>query len=87
MFIEKKLAGSHIPDSNHVFLGQLIDDIETLDKNINYITMCATGIRATVAASILQYHGFNSAKVFLGSMWAWNKAGFETHQPARERAS
>lgn len=61
----------HISDSKHVFLGHLADKISELSASDNYITMCASGMRATVAAAYLQANGFTHVKVFMGSMGAW----------------
>ena len=75
---KNEVGEEKITNSKHVFLGKLIEDIETLDKSTSYITMCASGMRATVAASVLKRYGFDTVKVFMGSMGAWKKAGYET---------
>ncbi|WJG10655.1 MBL fold metallo-hydrolase [Aliiglaciecola sp. LCG003] len=61
----------HIAGSEHVFLGHLDKQICHLAKDKSYITMCASGMRATIAGAFLQANGFNNVKVFMGSMGAW----------------
>lgn len=65
----------HIEGSQHCFLGKLSEQIEQLSANKNYITMCASGMRASVAAGFLKANGFDNLSVFMGSMGAWQSAG------------
>jgi len=60
-----------IDKSEHVFLGHLAKEVGNLNANMNYITMCASGMRASVAAGFLSANGFKNVNVFLGSMGAW----------------
>lgn len=65
---------SYIEGSIHIFLGDLLEQAASLDKRQAYITLCASGKRATVAASILRVLGFEQVEVFIGSMGAWEAA-------------
>ena len=65
----------HIAGSKHIFLGDLSTQIDQLSTNKNYITMCASGMRATVAAGFLKAKGFDNLRIFMGSMGAWKSAG------------
>lgn len=65
---------SHIEGSIHIFLGDLLEQAASLDKRQAYTTLCASGKRATVAASILRVLGFEQVDVFMGSMGAWEAA-------------
>ena len=65
---------SHIEGSVHIFLGNLLEQATALDKRQAYTTLCASGKRATVAASILRVLGFEQVEVFMGSMGAWEAA-------------
>lgn len=71
----------YIDGSRHIFLGDLIDQAVSLDKGAAYTTMCASGKRATVAASILRLLGFERVDVFIGSMGAWRAASLPVHKP------
>jgi hydroxyacylglutathione hydrolase len=66
----------HIAGSEHIFLGHLAKKITDLSPQGHYITMCASGMRATVAAAYLQANGFENIKVFMGSMGAWQGMDF-----------
>jgi hydroxyacylglutathione hydrolase len=69
---------SCIDGSRHIYLGHLPQRLHELDPTRRYTTMCATGVRATIAASLLLAHGFEQVDVFLGSMGAWKAAGLPT---------
>ena len=58
--------------------GALPAEVQNLPKDKRYTVMCASGARATVAASVLMRHGFDSVALFLGSMGAWKSRGYET---------
>jgi hydroxyacylglutathione hydrolase len=60
-----------IDGSRHVYLGHLPKRLDELDRTQHYTTMCASGVRATIAASLLLANGFENVDVFLGSMGAW----------------
>ncbi|MGH2556458.1 MAG: MBL fold metallo-hydrolase [Actinomycetota bacterium] len=47
----------HIPNSQHVFVGDLPDRIDEVPGNCEVWTMCATGHRASMAASLLDRAG------------------------------
>jgi hydroxyacylglutathione hydrolase len=72
-----------IDDSRHIYLGHLPERLDELDRRRHYTTMCATGVRATIAASLLLADGFEHVDVFLGSMGAWRSTGL----PARRAAA
>ncbi len=40
-----------VPGAAHIFLGELLARLEELDRGAHYTTMCASGARATIAAS------------------------------------
>ncbi len=65
---------SHIDGSSHIYLGELPGELDSLEREARYTVMCASGARATVAASLLKANGFDQVDVYLGSMGAWNNA-------------
>ncbi|WP_293921897.1 MBL fold metallo-hydrolase [Sphingobium sp. UBA5915] len=67
-------AKSAIDGSHHIYVGQLNDRWQELDKNRHYTLMCASGMRATVAAGWLASRGFEKLDIYLGSMGAWKAA-------------
>lgn len=63
-----------IDGSQHIYVGELSNRWKELDPAQSYTLMCASGMRATVAAGWLDAHGFENVDVYLGSMGAWQSA-------------
>ena len=70
----------HMPDAKHHFLGELRNTLHKLDKERPVATYCASGFRASVAASLLQSQGFKDVRNVPGSWKAWRAAGLETEK-------
>ena len=66
----------HIPGAQHLFLPELREKSATLDKKKPTAVYCASGYRASLAASILKQEGFEDVHNIPGSWQAWKKAGF-----------
>lgn len=62
---------SAIEGSRHIYVGELNERYRDLDPDRHYTLMCASGMRATVAAGWLASRGFRKLDVYLGSMGAW----------------
>ena len=71
----------YIPGAKHVFLGELRSRLDELDPERPYATYCASGFRASMAASILAANGFEDVRNVPGSWKAWTSAGYETEMP------
>lgn len=67
-------AASAIEGSEHTYVGELNERWSELDKDRSYTLMCASGMRATVAAGWLASRGFGNLDIYLGSMGAWKAA-------------
>lgn len=65
-----------IAGSRHIYVGELPTKLAGLDPRAAYTVMCASGARATIAASVLRRAGFERVDVFLGSMGAWKAADY-----------
>lgn len=63
-----------IDGSRHIYVGELNTRWKELDKDRRYTLMCASGMRATVAAGWLASRGFKQLDIYLGSMGAWKQA-------------
>ena len=70
-----------IPGAQHVFLGELQDRLKELDRDRRYATYCASGFRASIAASILAAAGFEHVCNVPGSWKAWTAAGLDIETP------
>ncbi|TFF96419.1 MAG: MBL fold metallo-hydrolase [Promethearchaeota archaeon] len=68
----------YIEESKHIYLGELVERLNELPKDKQIATLCGNGSRASLAASILRKYGFSKVHTVLGSMKAWNAAGFPT---------
>ncbi|MFX0546219.1 MBL fold metallo-hydrolase [Roseovarius sp. S1116L3] len=73
--------GGHIPGAHHAFLGKLRQTLDELDRATPYATYCASGFRASIAASLLKKNGFDNVRNVPGSWKAWQAAGYETRRP------
>ncbi len=67
-------AAAAIDGSQHIYVGHLNERWRELDKTRRYTLMCASGMRATVAAGWLASRGFDGLDIYLGSMGAWKAA-------------
>lgn len=67
-----RLAGA-----THIFLGELPNRIDEIERDKPIVTFCGSGKRAIIAASLLKLHGFDKVEDSLGSMQACKNAGCE----------
>ena len=75
---DNEVARQRNAGSRHIYAGKLPRHLEELDPDRHYTVMCASGARATIAASVLCRAGFSRVDVYLGSMGAWTAAGLPT---------
>ena len=68
--------------SKHMYLGELPHHIKDIPRNRKIVTLCASGRRAVIAASLLQQSGFKDVEVCFGSMAACSVPDVKTdHVP------
>lgn len=65
---EAEIKRVSIPGSINIKLGQLRENIDKLDKEKEYIIMCAAGVRAYNAYRILQQKGFKHLTIYPGGI-------------------
>ncbi|HVF10730.1 MAG TPA: rhodanese-like domain-containing protein [Abditibacteriaceae bacterium] len=65
----------YVPGSKHIYVPHLEERLGELDKSQTIVTYCGSGYRASIAASLLQKHGFKNVVNVPGSWNAWTKAG------------
>lgn len=82
---EDEWQGGRIPGAQHIFLGELRERLPELDRERSYATYCASGFRASIAASILAAAGFTRVHNVPGSWKAWKSAGYDVEGPTRGR--
>ena len=77
---QREWNGGHVPGARHIFLSNLRDRLPELDKSKPTAVYCATGYRASIAASILKEQGFADVRNVPGSWHAWKQAGYPTER-------
>ena len=66
----------HIAGAVNVELGDLPQKVGALSKDQRYVSVCAAGVRASTAASVLEREGFRDVVLMQGGTAAWEKAGY-----------
>jgi len=67
---ESEVTQARLPDSLHIYLGDLPKRIDEIPREHPVVTFCGSGLRAVIAATILKQHGFEDVLNALGSMAA-----------------
>ncbi len=65
-----------IPGAHYHYVGDLKEEMPKIDRSKPVATYCASGYRASLAASMLQRAGFSDVRNIPGSYKAWTNAGF-----------
>jgi hydroxyacylglutathione hydrolase len=69
-------TSGHIPGAVHLMAGDLPERLAELPRDQPIMTVCASGYRSSVAASLLQRAGFDDVTWVSGGVPAWRAAGF-----------
>lgn len=64
----------HIAGARHIMLGDLPKSLSSLPRGCALITVCGSGYRSSIAASLLQNAGFTDVSSMHGGMGAWMRA-------------
>jgi rhodanese-related sulfurtransferase len=64
----------YIEGSLGIPLNHLVDNLKTLPKDRVLLVYCAGGYRSSIAASLLQRHGFGTVAEIAGGIVAWEAA-------------
>lgn len=78
----KEWNSGHIAGAVHITGAELPKRIDEVPRNRPVATICGSGYRSSVAASLLQSAGFDDVTNVLGGMNAWQKAGMPTEAEA-----
>ena len=68
-------AAAHVPGAVHLNAGDLPDRLAELPRDRPILTICGSGYRSSVAASLLQGAGFRRVSWVSGGVPAWQAAG------------
>jgi hydroxyacylglutathione hydrolase len=66
----------HVPGARHIFVPDLREKIDELDREKPTAVYCDSGYRASIGTSILKQEGFQCVCNIPGSWQAWKKAKF-----------
>ena len=84
----REWKGGHVPRARHIFLSELWKRLGELDKSKATAVYCASGYRASIAASILKAEGFADVRNVPGSWHAWKQARYPVDRnAAQEKAA
>ena len=72
----------HIPDALHIPCAELVERLAELPREASICAVCASGMRSSMAASLLRRAGFTRAGHLAGGMEAWQKRGLPVLRPA-----
>lgn len=64
----------HAPEARHLVLGQLQEHLAELPNDTQIVTVCRSGRRSALAATLLTRHGYTASNL-TGGMNAWAAAG------------
>jgi hydroxyacylglutathione hydrolase len=70
----RERAAGHIPGSMHIPLNHLVERVDEIPRDRSLLVYCAGGYRSSIAASLLQQHGFGDVAEIAGGMTAWEAA-------------
>lgn len=70
-----EFASGHVPGSVHLSAGSLSERLEELPRDRPIATICASGYRASVAASLLRSAGFRDVSWVADGLPAWRARG------------
>jgi hydroxyacylglutathione hydrolase len=69
-------AAGHVPGSLHMGAGELQDRLAELPRDRPLATICASGYRSSVAASLLRQGGFEDVSWVANGVPSWEAAGY-----------
>jgi len=70
-----EFSEGHVPGSEHHYLGNLAQSLQSAPRDEPIALYCQSGTRASIAASILQAQGFSDVVVAPGGIDAWEASG------------
>ena len=77
----------HLAGSLHIPLNRLPKRLDDLPRDRKVVIHCASGYRASIAASLLERHGLTDLADLVGGIAAWEAAGLEMVTPTLRRPS
>jgi hydroxyacylglutathione hydrolase len=77
----------HLPGAHQIYAGEFPSHICKVPQEKEIVCFCDSGYKSSIAASLLLKEGFPRVTVVLGSMAAWEKAGYPVEKEEKEGES
>src|SRR4051794_778555 len=71
-----EFEAGHVPAAIHIGAGELPDRLDSLPHDRDIATVCASGYRSSVAASLLRARGFERVVAVRGGLPDWEARGY-----------
>jgi hydroxyacylglutathione hydrolase len=71
-----EFEAGHVPGAIHIGAGELADRLDALPRDRTIATVCASGYRSSVAASLLRARGFEQVVAVRGGLPDWEARGY-----------
>ena len=71
-----EFEAGHVPGAIHIGVGELPERLDALPRDRAIATVCASGYRSSVAASLLRARGFDRVNAVRGGLPDWEARGF-----------
>jgi len=75
---KEEYAGGHIPGAVNIYVGDLEKRLAEVPSDRPVVSVCSTGNRSGLGASILAREGFKKVYNLIGGMMAWREKGYST---------
>jgi hydroxyacylglutathione hydrolase len=75
----------HLQGAHQIYAGEFRSYIGKIPKEKEIVCFCDAGYKSSIVASLLLKEGFRDVVVVLGSMAAWEKAGYPVEREPEER--
>jgi len=78
----QEYAAGHIPNAVNIDFNaaDFKENLSVLDKNVNYIVYCRTGMRSAAASKVMAELGFKYINNMIGGFSDWAAAGLPVEQ-------
>jgi hydroxyacylglutathione hydrolase len=83
-----EFEAGHVPGAIHIGAGELTEQLDALPRDREIVTVCASGYRSSVAASLLRARGFERVVAVRGGLPDWDARGYPVaYGPGGDAAS
>ncbi len=71
---KEEIREAEIAEAHHIHITQLLENLDKIPKDESIYIFCGSGLRSTIAASILKRRGWKDVTVILGGTAGWNSS-------------